>query len=198
MTERGEAVVTPPEAQADVDLMAKVANGEPSAQRLVVQRLARRVRKLTGLLCRSSADADDAAQLALIEILKSAHTFRVASSLERWAERLTVRSTLRTARRERNRKGLLERWLPADVQPWGGSTTPPAVDQVGLDALLGRLSRDRFQAFVLHHALDYTVDEISELTGAPAGTVKDRLVAARKQLRQLLEVELAASGAKSR
>jgi RNA polymerase sigma-70 factor, ECF subfamily len=198
MTERGEAVVAPPEAQADLDLMAKVADGEPSAQRAVVQRLARRVRKLTGLLCRSSADADDAAQLALIEILKSAHTFRVATSLERWAERLTVRSTLRTVRRERNRKGLLERWLPADVQPWGGSATPPAVDQVGLDSLLERLSRDRFQAFVLHHALDYTVDEISELTGAPTGTVKDRLVAARKQLRQLLEVELAASGGKSR
>ena len=109
-----------------------------------------------------------------------------------------MRSTLRTARRERSRKGLLERWLPTNVQPWGGSVTPPAVDQVGLDALLDRLSRDRFQAFVLHHALDYTVDEISELTGAPAGTVKDRLVAARKQLRQLLEVQLAAPGRKAR
>jgi RNA polymerase sigma-70 factor (ECF subfamily) len=189
MDHRVEASVTPADAQADVELMARVAARDPSAQRTVVQRLARCVRKVTGLLCRSRADADDAAQLALIEILRSARSFRVATSLERWAERVTVRATLKTARRERARKGLLERWLPADVQPWGSSATEPAVDEIGLDALLQRLSSDRYQVFVLHHALDYTVEEISELTGAPVGTVKDRLVTARKQLRRLLDLE---------
>ncbi|HVY25629.1 MAG TPA: sigma-70 family RNA polymerase sigma factor [Polyangiaceae bacterium] len=160
----------------------------------MVERLARRVRKVAGLLCRSAADADDAAQLALIEILRTAQGFRVATSLERWAERITVRATLQTARRERSRRGLLERWLPADVQPWGGSAIQPAIDQIGLDALLERLSSDRYQVFVLHHALDYTVEEISELTGAPVGTVKDRLVTARKQLRRLLDLELGPGG----
>lgn len=190
MDQRVEALVTPADAEADLQLMAKVAASDPSAQRILVQRLARRVRRVTWLLCRNAADADDAAQLALIEILRSAHGFRVASSLERWAERITVRATLQTARRERARKSLLERWLPAHVQPWGSSASQPAVDEVGLDALLQRLSSDRYQAFVLHHALDYTVDEISELTGAPAGTIKDRLVTARKQLRRFLDSEL--------
>jgi RNA polymerase sigma-70 factor (ECF subfamily) len=185
-----EALVSPPDAQADLELMARVAASEPSAQRILVERLARRVRRVAGLICRNAADADDAAQLALIEILRTARGFRVATSLERWAERITVRATLQTARRERTRKGLLERWLPANVQPWGGSTTQPAAEQLGLDALLQRLSSDRYEAFVLHHALDYTVDEISELTGAPLGTVKDRLVMARKQLRRLLDFEL--------
>src|SRR5687768_14700960 len=83
--------LTPTDAQADVELMAAVAANDRTAQRVVVERLARRVRKVTGLLCRTAADADDAAQLALIEILKSADTFRVATSLERWAERITIR-----------------------------------------------------------------------------------------------------------
>jgi RNA polymerase sigma-70 factor, ECF subfamily len=188
-----DVLITPADAAADLELMARVAAGDPSAQRLLVQRLAGRVRKLARLLCRNTADADDAAQLALIEILKSAQGFRVATSLERWAERIAIRATMQTERRERARKGLLERWLPAGVPPWGRSATEPAVDQVGLDTLLQRLSSERHQAFVLHHALDYTVDEISELTGAPVGTVKDRLVMARKQLRRLLESELDAS-----
>jgi RNA polymerase sigma-70 factor, ECF subfamily len=188
-----DVLVTPADAAADLELMARVAAGDPSAQRLLVQRLAGRVRKLARLLCRNTADADDAAQLALIEILKSAQGFRVATSLERWAERIAIRATMQTERRERARKGLLERWLPAGVPPWGRCATEPAVDQVGLDTLLQRLSSERHQAFVLHHALDYTVDEISELTGAPVGTVKDRLVMARKQLRRLLESELDAS-----
>jgi RNA polymerase sigma-70 factor, ECF subfamily len=187
-----DVLATPADAAADMELMARVAASDPSAQRVLVQRLAGRVRKLAGLLCRNAADADDAAQLALIEILKSAQGFRVATSLERWAERIAIRATMRTARRERARKGLLERWLPADVPPWGGSATQPAVDEVGLDTLLQGLSSERHQAFVLHHALDYTVDEISELTGVPVGTVKDRLVRARKQLRRLLESELGA------
>jgi RNA polymerase sigma-70 factor (ECF subfamily) len=182
------------DAQADVQLMAAVAASDAAAQRTVVQRLARRVRKITGLLCQTAADADDAAQLALIEIIKSAGTFRVATSLERWAERVTIRTTLRAARRERSRRGLLERWLPAGVLPWGGPAIQSSVEEVSLDTLLRRLSPDRREAFLLHHALDYTVEEVAELTGAPVGTVKDRLVAARKQLRKLLRFEMRAVG----
>ena len=178
--------------------MAAVAANDPAAQHVVVERLARRVRKVTGLLCRVAADADDAAQLALIEILKSADTFRVATSLERWAERVTIRTTLRAVRREKSRKGLLDRWLPAGVLPWGGPPTQSAVEQVGLDALLQQLSKERLQAFALHHALDYTVEEIAELTGSPVGTVKDRLVSARKQLRKLLRSERRGAGGKLR
>lgn len=181
-----------------MELMARVAARDPAGQRALVERLAGRIRKLAGLLCRSAADADDAAQLALIEILRSAKGFRFATSLERWAERITLRVTLQTARRERLRRGLLQRWLPADVQPWGSSATQPSADQIGLDALLQRLTVERHHAFVLHHALDYTVEEISDLTGAPIGTVKDRLVTARKQLRRLLEAELGGTSAKLR
>jgi RNA polymerase sigma-70 factor (ECF subfamily) len=191
-----EALVSP-DGQADVELMAAVAACDGVAQRVVVERLARRVRKVTGLLCRAAADADDAAQLALLEILKSADTFRVATSLERWADRITIRTTLSAVRRERSRKSLLERWLPHGAPPWGGTHSIQAFSgEVRLDALLQRLSEERRQAFVLHHGLDYTVEEIAELTGAPAGTVKDRLVSARKQLRKLLRVGRPAGGGK--
>jgi RNA polymerase sigma factor (sigma-70 family) len=79
--------------------------------------------------------------------------------------------------------------VPADFLPWGRHAVQSSVEEVSLDTLLSRLSQDRYQAFVLHHALDYTVEEIAELTGTPHGTVKDRLVTARKQLRKLLHVE---------
>jgi RNA polymerase sigma-70 factor (ECF subfamily) len=187
--DRVESLVTLPDAQADVELMAAVAANDSHAQRVVAQRLAPRVRKVAGLLCRNAADADDAAQAALIEILKSAGSFRVATSLERWAERLTIRTTLRIARRERSRRGLLERWVPPDLLPWGGPAVQHSVEEGSLDTLLNRLSHERHEAFVLHHALDYTVDEIAELTETPPGTVKDRLVMARKQLRKLLRAD---------
>ena len=186
MDERVSPLAPPPEAQADLALMAAVAAKDPVAERELLHRIGGRVRRITGLLCPTAADADDAAQLALIEILKSAGGFRVATSLEGWTDRIAARTTLRAARRERERRGLLTRWLRPDSQPWGSMTTNEG-DAIGLDGLLERLSPDRRSAFVLHHALEYTVDEIAELTQSPVGTVKDRLVNARKELRQMLE-----------
>lgn len=169
--------------------MEAAAASDPRAQAAVVERLAPRVQRLCRLLCRSAADADDAAQTALIEILRSASTFRVALSLEHWADRIAARSSLRVARRARAEQGFLRRWLSPGTLPWGTVATVPAGETLNLDVVLERLSDDRRRAFVLHHALDLSVQEIAELTGVPAGTVKDRLVTARKQLRALLERE---------
>jgi RNA polymerase sigma-70 factor (ECF subfamily) len=174
-------------AAADLDLMARVARKDPVAQRLLVERVGGRVFNVSRLLCGASADAEDAAQLSLMEILKSAESFRVAQSLEAWADRITVRTTLRAKRRERERRGLLARWLSPGFFPWGAPGSAPARDAGGVERFLDQLDPERRRAFVLHHALDYTVDEIAEATGAPPGTVKDRLVMARRTLRRFIE-----------
>jgi RNA polymerase sigma-70 factor (ECF subfamily) len=142
------------------------------------------------LLCRARADADDAAQLALLEILRSAQGFRVATSLERWADRITVRTALRLRRREAIRSNLLVRWMSPGSLPWGSPGVSHAPERLGLEALLARLPFERREALVLRHALGYSVEEIAELTAAPTGTVKDRLVSARKELRRMLDKDL--------
>lgn len=175
------------DSASDLALMGAVAANDEDAQRHLVERLGGRVRRLCRLLCRSQADAEDAAQLALIEVLRSASRFRVEASLERWADRITARTALRMNRRERARAHLLERWLSPGSLPWGTPLASSLGVSPGVEALLNRLSRPRREAFILRHALEYSVDEIAELTGAPRGTVKDRLVSARKQLRKLIE-----------
>jgi RNA polymerase sigma-70 factor (ECF subfamily) len=166
--------------------MAAVADKDADAQRTLVKRLAGRVRRITSLMCSSSADADDAAQLALMEILSSARAFRYASSLEGWADRITARTALRQARRERQRRSYLARWLPPGWLPWGRAAVVAQGDRFTVEQLLSRLSPSRREAFVLRHALGFTVNEIGELTNTRVGTIKDRLVASRKQLRRWL------------
>ena len=128
--------------------MQAVAASDPRSQAVVAERLAPRVRRLCRLLCRSSADADDAAQLALIEILRSASTFRVALSLEHWADRIAARVALRVSRRARTEQGFLRRWLSPGTLPWGNLTSVSAGETINLDILLERLSDDRRRAFV--------------------------------------------------
>lgn len=177
---------TPPELEPDLELMARVSRKEAAAERALVRRLFGRVARLARLLSGPSVDADDASQLALLEILASAGTFRVAASLEAWADRITVRTVARLVRRESARKGLLARWVVPGELPWGRRLESGA-EPLGLEALLARLSPERREALVLRHSLEYSVEEIAELTGAPVGTVKDRLVAGRKELRKALE-----------
>jgi RNA polymerase sigma-70 factor (ECF subfamily) len=149
-----------------------------------VQRVARR-------LLSHAADADDAAQIALMEILRSAATFREESSIERWADRIAVRTALRHVREQRRRGWLLGGESDADelrAQDEVEETHEETPRR--LEEYLAQLPQARREALVMKHALGYSTEEIAELTDKPVGTVKDRLVAARKQIRRLILREL--------
>src|SRR6185312_1267737 len=61
---------------ADLSLMRRVAAADRHAQRVLAHRLAPRVQRISQRLLRNRADADDASQVALIEILRSAATYQ--------------------------------------------------------------------------------------------------------------------------
>lgn len=56
-----------------------------------------------------------------------------------------------------------------------------------LEDTLQSLSEDHRIVLLLHDADGYTIQEIQELTGTPAGTIKSRLHRARARMRSLLE-----------
>ena len=174
-------------AAADLSLMKRVAAADKHAQRVLAHRLAARVRRISQRLLSNRADADDASQLALIEILRSAATYRDISTIERWADRITVRTVLRHAREQRRRLWQLGTLI--DMDSIGASTELPAPTPTtprAVEDYLAELPPARREVLVMKHSLGYTTEEIAELTDNPIGTVKDRLVAARKQLRKLI------------
>lgn len=130
-------------------------------------------------------EADDIAQVALLEILRSIGSFRGESSLNHWADRITLRVVSQHIRKRSRREGLFTRFF--------SSPTPQnnLENEVALRGARGRivhhldgLTPDRREAFVLHHVLGYSIAEISELTDAPINTVRGRLREGRKQLRK--------------
>lgn len=178
-------------AQSDLGFMKLVAGGDPHAQRVLAHRLAPRVQRIAQRLLTNRADADDAAQVALMEVLRSAANYREEASIERWADRIAVRTTLRHARDQRRRSLFLRPSPDADVLH-GQVDDDKAHEHTPrrLEEYLAQLPRARREALVLKHALGYTTEEIAELTQKPVGTVKDRLVAARRQIRKLIMREL--------
>lgn len=176
---------------SELGLMKLVAGGDPHAQRVLAHRLAPRVQRIVRRLLANSADADDAAQVALMEILRSAGNYREEASIERWADRIAVRTALRLSREQR-RRGLFMRPSAEAGELHGrpDEESPNERTPRQLQEYLAELPRTRCEALVLKHALGYTTEEIAELTDKPVGTVKDRLVAARKQIRRLISREL--------
>jgi len=184
-----------PSWEDDLRLMTLVASGNVEAMNAVARRLTGRVRRLSHVIVRNGALADDAAQVALVEILQSARTYGGRSSLERWADRITARVTLRHAKDERRRASIVDSLDDAESAEPASADFDPADEARSetprsLEEYLNELPDVQRQAIVMKHSLGYTVEEIAEETRVPVGTVKDRLVTARRNLRKLISRDL--------
>jgi RNA polymerase sigma-70 factor (ECF subfamily) len=177
-------------AAADATLMQAVARGDAAAQRTFVERTAPRVRRATGALLRDHADADDAAQLCMLELLRGAGAFRGDGALESWCDRIVVRTAMRFAKKQARSRHLVD--VVADPERLSApSTDPRRRDEIASDvrAYLDSLPPARREALVLRHVLDHSVEEIAAITGVSSNTVKDRLVTARREFRKMLRRE---------
>ena len=167
---------------ADLVLMAHVAEGDASAQKQLVLRLSGRLMSVVRAILGRDADAEDALQLTLMRVLGAADAYRGDGSVERWAERIAVRTAISEARRQRRRTGSSVHDSDA---PAPSMRQDPALHR-DLSEHLDRLPEDIRVLIVLRHAYEYTVPELAEATETSINTVKKRLIRANKMVRQLV------------
>lgn len=165
--------------------MELVAQEHPLAREQLVRRLLSRVRRATRALLRDPADADDATQLCLIELLRSAASFRGEGSLEAWSDRIVVRTALRFARARTRRAVRLD---IVDPETLPGASEERMREQIPRSTAeyLECLSAPRRTALVLRHVLGHSIEEIATITGVSPNTVKDRLLTARREFRRMI------------
>ena len=181
-------------SSGDSDSAANLAVSPMPFSAEIVDKCARlrpRIATIARALLRHAADADDATQASLLEILRAAESFRGDGSFDGWADRIAVRTTLRLARQRRVRGLRVD-----DTEPDAIAEEPPHSSLAEmlpreLSEYLAELPEIRRTALVLRHALGYSVEEIAELTGVSPNTVKDRLLAAREQVRKHVRRDLA-------
>jgi RNA polymerase sigma-70 factor (ECF subfamily) len=183
---------TEPDRSEKLKLVSMAGAGDPAAQEHLVALLRRRVRTVSLAILGHVQDAEDAAQCILIEILRSAPTCR-GDSLYAWADRIAVRTAVRHARQRRVRAAHVD--TEAEPAAFGtasaGGGFEHAIPRPILD-YLSELPEARRTALVLRHVLEYSVNEIAEITAVSPNTVKDRLLQARRQVRQNIRRELIA------
>ena len=133
----------------------------------------------------SDADGLDAAQDALIAIVRGLDRFDQRSSFSTWAYRVATNACLDELRRRRRRP------LPADPSDVRvGVGTSDAADaiatRVDVDAALAELPNDFRVAVVLRDLCGLSYEEIAGAVDIPPGTVRSRIARGRALLAERL------------
>jgi len=126
-------------------------------------------------------------QTAFVEAFRSLPDFRGDALFSTWLTRITVRVTLRAARRRHLATASLDDVVePASITP-GPERVAAAREALALvESLLAELRPKRRAAFVLHVLEGYSVEEVAAILSASTAAVKVRVHDARRQIERRL------------
>lgn len=166
-------------------LVARVVEGEPAAQRELYDSHVDRIYHLAFRLAGEDELARDFTQLTFIRAFERIGDFRFESSLATWLHTIGVSvalNGLRTVKTKRNREAPIEAassigFTPVNAEPDLKERLKSAIDA---------LSEKYRTVFLMHDVEGYTHEEIGAALGIPSGTSKTRLFQGRAKLREAL------------
>jgi RNA polymerase sigma-70 factor (ECF subfamily) len=146
------------------------------------------------LIARNAADAEDAAQAALVSAWRALPRFRRGSPLRPWLLAIVANEARNRRRATGRREGLALR-AAHELLSGGAAPSPEgrvlaAEERAELLAALDRLSEDDRLVLSCRYLLDLGEDETAEVLSLRRGTVKSRTSRALGRLRQQLEQQL--------
>jgi len=166
--------------------VADAQRGDRAALETLLRRHHDRVAALCRRLC-GEADGPDAAQEALLAVVRGLGRFDGRAAFSTWIYRVTTNACLDELRRRRRRP------LPAldEERPADGRSGPPdhataVAARLDLDAALVQLPPDFRAAVVLRDLCGLDYAQIADVLGIPPGTVRSRIARGRGQLADLL------------
>jgi RNA polymerase sigma-70 factor, ECF subfamily len=199
------SVLGGPAAQFNEEvLIRRIRAGERDLFYELIRPYERRVFAAALAILRNEADAEDAAQEAMLKAFKHIHQFRAESRFSTWLIQITVNEA-----RMRRRKAHADIMEPiVDRQDEEGNYTPrdfadwreipletlerKEVRQKLAEALLSLGEKYR-EVFVLRDMQHLSIEETAKALGISPASVKTRLLRARLMLRDLLAPGLSGS-----
>jgi RNA polymerase sigma-70 factor (ECF subfamily) len=174
----------------DLTLVAAAQAGDRQALDTLLRRHYDRVHAVCRRIAGGSRDADDAAQEAMIGIVRGLPRFDGRSAFSTWVYRIATNAALDELRRRRRRPPLHavpDEGSPPDiVDPLAERHVEGVVDRLSIDAALDALPEEFRVAVVLRDVADLDYAEIAATLDIPVGTVKSRIARGRGQLADVL------------
>lgn len=165
----------------------------------------RRVSALVLRMLGNRAEAEDLTQEVFVQVFKAIGTFRGESKLSTWIYRIAVnlcknRSKylrVRHANEQDELEAVAERIPLGDAQKSNSAhierpdeaMAGRQVEKIVQDAIL-KIDPAFRECLILRDVEELSYEEIEQITGLAAGTVKSRIFRARAQLKEIVEREL--------
>lgn len=181
--------------EEEVRLAKEAAEGDPRAQRTVVHMLLAKNRSIISYMVNNGPWAEDLTQSVMVKILSALKDYRGESSLEFWATRIAIRTTLKAIHTKKRRQQL-RRLLPEPQSPFIDTHAAASAGELRcyINHLVSKLSDKQQVALRLRYVHEYNIKEISEITNVSENTVRDRLRVGKKRLKSLLDKNPATKG----
>ena len=185
---------------SDKHLVDTVLSGDTHAFGLIIKNTERLVAQIVFKMISNPEDRKDIAQDIYLKTYKKLPYFKFQSKLSTWIAQISYNTCLDYLRKKKlilpgdyNEGNENEEGVPDRINnPWGvpGRATNDLILQKNLSAILkteiGKLSPVYNTLITLYHHEELSYEEIGQITGLPAGTVKNYLFRARKKLKDNL------------
>lgn len=176
--------------------IARAQRGDPEAFERLYHLHKARVYSLCLRMLGNTAEAEDMAQEAFLQLFRKVQTFRGESAFSTWLHRLVVNVVLMRLRRKGLAVVSLEEATEAEdeeapAREFGApdQLLAGAIDRVILGRAVEKLPLGYRVVFTLHDIEGYEHNEIAEMLGCSIGNSKSQLHKARLRLRELLHAE---------
>ena len=175
----------------DLALVRAAQQGDRAAMDQLLRRHYDRVHSVCRRITGNEADAADAAQEAMIAMVRGLRRFDGRSSFGTWAYRIATNASLDELRRRRRRPLTMVRDDDAGhehehADPDAQLPIEHLADRMAIDQALADLAEDFRLPVVLRDVGDLDYAEIATILGVPIGTVKSRIARGRGVLAQTL------------
>ncbi len=151
-------------------------------------------------LCQSADDAEELLQMLLIKLFPRLSMLESIESLQPWLMRSLYNLYVDSYRKQQRTLAVISQdEIPENTRSQTKNPYEQAElrqDQMILAAAIQQLNEDQRLVLMLHDAEGYTLNEVSDITQTPVGTLKSRLHRGRNRVRELTELEL--SGGENR
>lgn len=184
----------------EVEAIHKLKEGDISGLEILMQKHYLHALRTTYLITRDLASAEDIVNSAFLRVYERADQFREGKPFRPWFLHSVVNDALMLLRRRAREV------IASETEVWeelveSSLSAEPALDDLLIAQetnetiweALGKLTATQRTAIVMRYYLGMSESEMSCLLEHPPGTVKSRLNAARRRLRDLLPIWLAPS-----
>ena len=178
----------------DADLIKRAQQGDSDAFATLFHSHKTRIYSLCLRMTNNTAEAEDLAQDAFLQVYRKLSSFRGDSALSTWLYRIAVNTVLMHFRRKTPCRISLDEPIrnqddTKSVRREYGTRDgrlDSVVSRVALTRAISELPEGYRAIFLLHEVEGYQHREIAKLLGCSVGNSKSQLHKARMRLRQLL------------